>query len=339
MKNINWILIFALIALSFIYASCQDEYDPIGNNKPVPVLKLSSTNLGFDSAGGKVSVEMETNASKLVMGDAPSWISAVQDAANSKLTVTAQINDDIANIRRGSMKISTDNGTTNEAKQNLNFIQAAQGGRLNYDSFTAKSLNKGWETNGTGEVSFGAGQLTLGPNTMLICKTSTALVSQINNVVIASVDIKAGGEGGLQLYLDPSNPNNPDNRIFVFISINDNTGIGSLYARQGPTALSLGDKIPGGNSGPMPDIPSASERDNYFRIEFSNASGGANWENVEINIYSLKTSDGETKVLKKHYMRTFVLNKPKLQLPGYFAVWARNSTCSFKNFTLSAQKN
>jgi len=232
------------------------------------------------------------------------------------------------------LEVSTKTGD-NEAMQFLTFVQAAKGGILNYNSFDGKSLDQNWQTSGTGKITIGGGSLTMEANSLLICHTPTALVTQPNNVVIASVDVK-GGEGGLQVYLN----NDPNNSFSFFFSINSTTGTGGFYAFHGTSPMALGDQIPGDplNGTVMPAIPSSGERDDYFRIEFTNAPRWPNWWQSEVNIYSLKTTNGETKILKKHYTRKFEIDGPKPQ-PGYFAVWGRGGTCSFKNFILSAQHN
>ncbi len=336
MKKIIKLITLTFFLLSLLITACVDNYDPIGNNKPAPVLKVSPLQLAFDGAGGELSADLTTNAASLVLGTAPSWINSALSNDYKKVIVTAQANDDKANIRLGSEKISNATGAANEAEQFLTFVQAAQGGVLNYDSFTGKNLALDWQTVGTGQVSLGNGNLTMEPNTLLVCKTSTSLVTQPNNIVIASVDIQVGGEGGLQVYLS----DDPKNSFSFFFSIDNATGKGGFYAFHGSSPMALGDQIPGDplNGTTMPAISSAGERDDYFRIEFTNAPRWPNWWQSEVNIYSLKTTNGETKVLNKHYTRKFEIDGPK-PLPGYFAIWSRGTKCSFKNFILSAQKN
>ena len=291
--------------------------------------------MAFDGVGGGLSADLSTNAPSLTIGTPPSWINATLSSDNKKITVNAQANDDVANIRMESLEVSTNTGE-NEAVQYLNFVQAAKDGVINFNSFSGKSFDQNWQTSGSGTVTLGGGSLSMGPNTLLICKSPTALVTQPNNVVIASVDIKAGGEGGLQVYLS----NDPNNSFSFFFSINNETGTGGFYAFHGSGAMALGDQIPGDplNGTAMPAIPSSGERDDYFRIEFTNAARWPNWWQSVVNIYSLKTTNGVTKVLQKHYTRKFEIDGPKPQ-PGYFAAWARGGTSTFRNFILSAQKN
>ncbi len=335
MKIIIKLFTLTFAVLSVVFTSCQDDYDPIGNNKPIPTLKVNPMQMAFDGVGGDLSSDLSTNAPSLGIGTPPSWISATLSTDNKKITVKAQANDDLSNIRVGSLDISTKTGE-NEAVQYLNFVQAAKGGILNYNSFTGKSLDQYWETSGSGAITIGGGYLSMGANTLLVCKSPTALVTQPNNIVIASVDIKAGGEGGLQVYLT----NDPNNSFSFFFSINNDTGKGGFYAFHGTGAMALGDAIPGDplNGTTMPAIPSSAERDDYFRIEFTNSARMPNWWQSVVNIYSLKTTNGVTKVLLKHYTRKFEIDGPKPQ-PGNFAAWARSGTSSFKNFILSAQKN
>ncbi len=335
MKKINEIFA-CLIVLSIIATSCQDDYDPIGNNKPAPVLKISPLYLTFDGGEGKTSATISTNSSSLETSTPPSWITTNFNSDYTEMAATAQANDDVCSVRTGTFQISTVTGQSNEAAQNINFIQAAADGILTFDSFSDKDFEQNWQTNGTGDVSLGNGYLTVGANTLLVCKSTAALVTQANNVVIASVDIKADCEGGLQVYLT----DDPENSFSFFFTVNNATSTGGFYAFHGSSPMALGDAIPGDplNGTEMPAIPSSGERDDYFRIEFTNAPRWPNWWQSEVNIYSLKTTNGETKVLKKHYTRKFEIDNPKPQ-PGYFAVWSRGTTCYFRNFILSAQKN
>ncbi len=336
MKKICYILIYCLFPLSFVVTSCQDDYDPIGNNKPAPVLKISPLFLTFDGGEGEVYASISTNSSSLETSTPPSWITNSFNSDYTEMSATAQANDDMYNIRTGIFQITTVTGQSNEAAQTINFVQAATNGILTFDSFSSKDFEKNWQTEGSGDVSLENSYLSVGENTLLVCKESSAFVTQANNVVIASVDIKADCEGGLQVYLT----DDPGNSFSFFFTINNTTGTGGFYAFHGSSPMALGDAIPGDplNGTEMPKIPSSGERDDYFRIEFSNSSRWPNWWQSEVNIYSLKTTNGETKVLKKHYTRKFEIDNPKPQ-PGYFAVWSRGTTCYFRNFILSAQNN
>ncbi|GAA4312877.1 hypothetical protein [Compostibacter hankyongensis] len=332
MKSINAFAL--LLAASLVLTSCQEDYDPIGNNKPAPVLKIDPQYLRFDGAGGSSEASVKTNVASLDISTPPSWIQAVLSEDRTQITASAQANDDPVNIRMGTLQITTETGE-NEATQYLHFVQAAKDGMLTFDAFDGKTLDPNWQKSGTGKVTIGGGQLTMEENSILTYRAPRALVSQPNNVIIASVDVK-GGEGGLQVYLN----DDPNNAFSFFFSINSETGTGGFFAFHGSTPMALGDQIPGDplNGTDMPAIPAAGERDDYFRIEFTNAPRWPNWWQSEVNIYSLKTSGGQTKVLAKHYTRKFEIDGPKPQ-PGYFAIWTKGGSCSFKNFILSAQQH
>jgi hypothetical protein len=172
----------------------------------------------------------------------------------------------------------------------------------------------------------------------LYYQAASGLVSQSTNgqgnIVTAYVDVKTDPnyEGGLKVYYDPLT----GDEFRFFFTMNSVTN-GSFYAfrfrdnNQDPMAL--GDAIPGEG---MPAVPPIGERDEYMRIEFTNLTRMPNWWQSEINIYSLQTRNGETKVLQKHFSRKFEIDGPK-PLPGYFGLWGRFGNVAFRNFTLSAQ--
>lgn len=333
MKKFINIAFFALICL--LATSCQEEYDPLGNNKPLPVLMVSSLSMGFDGTGGEASLNIETNADVEIL-DSPSWVSTSFNEDFSILTVVAQANTNANSIRSATIQLSTKTGE-NEAGQFINCVQAAQGAKLSFDSFEGNVLNPYWKKIGSSDAIIGGGKLTVGSKTELTYENPFSIISQPNNIVIASVDIK-GGNGGILIYVN----DDPDDVFKFRINMNNNTNTGSFFAFHGSNPMALGDKIPGNMidaSVVMPPIPDVATRDEYFRLEVTNEAQMPNWWQYVVNVYSLTTNyKGETVVVDKHFTRKFEIDNPKPK-PGHFAVWCWDGPIEFKNFTVSAQTN
>lgn len=338
----KYLFYISVIFLTFLLMSCQKEYDPIGNNKPAPLLKLIPPALAFDGVGGEFSVDIETNAEDLKIGTYPNWIASVNLSEDKKkLVVTAKPNEDNIALNQGSIKIETLTGS-NEAVQTLFLIQAAAGAKITYDAFNGKKLNLDvWKP--FGNYTIGSGCLTMkgdgNKGTELMCLAPSAKLTQPNNINTITVDVK-DGESGLKVYVNEDLSNSTNFWTFFFIyNPMDNKGAVYVFNKYGPCAL--GDAVPGNPLNPsqkMDDIPPLGERDEYFRLEVTNAYKWPNWWKSEFNIYSLKTVNGVQEVLKKHYTRNFEFDMPKPS-PGYVSVWARGGQCNFRNFMVSAQNN
>ena len=327
----------------FAVVSCQEPYDPIGNNRPAPLLTVTPSSLAFDGPGGTLEAAIETNVETINVGGYPDWIESVTVSEDGKtLSVKAKANEDQAAVRYGNIKIETVTGST-EAVQNLMLVQAAKDAVITFDPLNGQTLDTDmWKP--SGEYTFGSGFLGLTGDgdrgTELMCLAPSALLTQANNIITISVDIK-GGEGGLRVYVN-ENDDDSANWWEFFFSYNEATNLGSIYAfnKFGPNAL--GDVVPGitdpaGVEGvTVEDIPPVGQRDDYFRMEITNVARMPNWWQSVLNIYSLKTQNGVTQVLKKHYARKFEFDGPK-PTPGYVSVWGRGGSSSFKNFTISAQ--
>lgn len=338
MKN-QIVLVSAMVVMAI--SSCQKPYDPIGNNRPAPLLSLNPSVLAFDGKGGTASATIESNVETLSIGEYPDWIESVSVSEDGKtVTVTAKMNEDESVINYGSIRIETQSGASNEAVQYLRLAQAAKDAVITYDPLDGKELDMDiWKP--SGEYSYGTGFLALTGDgdrgSEVMCLAPSGLLTQPGNINTISVDIK-GGEGGLRVYVN-EDPEASDNWWEFFFNFNESSNTGSVYAfsKGGPAAL--GDQVPGNplNTGEvMEDIPPLGARDEYFRMEITNISTMPNWWQSVLNIYSLQTRNGVTTVLKKHYTRKFEFDNPK-PTPGYVSIWGRGGTSNFKNFTISAQ--
>lgn len=331
----------ALVPLLFV--SCEDNYDPIGNNKPATKLKVEPRYLEFDGGGETLSAAVNTNATDLALGDLPDWVkTASLNDDNTSLTITVDENATSDRVRTGVITLTTITGET-ESSSTLNLVQAGKGARIGFDSFTGDVLDVGWVATSNPAVTLGSGNLTVegapnGIGNSVYLQTQEGLVAQSNggmgHAVTAYVDVKvdAGVEGGLKAYF---NPETGEEFKFFFTVNTDNKG--AFYAFRhingNDNPMALGDAIPASG---MPEIPPLGERDEYMRIEFTNVETLPNWWQSEVNVYSLQTKNGETKVLQKHFSRRFEIDGPKPS-PGYFGLWGRFGKVSFRNFTLSAQ--
>ena len=84
-------IFFSALAILLIAISCNEEYDPIGPNKPSPVLILTPLELAFNGSGGTLSSKISTNAEEITLGDLPDWIeSATISEDNTTITVVAK---------------------------------------------------------------------------------------------------------------------------------------------------------------------------------------------------------------------------------------------------------
>lgn len=338
---ITWL---AVLGLSLV-VGCQDDYDPIGNNKPATKLRVPTRHLSFDGTGGTSTVDVVTNAPEIRINSAPEWVaSASLTDDNTKLTIEVAGNEASDEIRTGSIELTTVTGQT-ESSIRLQLVQAGKGGAIGFDPFDRDVLGPDWTATSTSDVKIGAGQVTVtgapnGIGNSLYFLNPKGLVAQQNggvgNTVTAYVDIKTGPgiEGGLKAYHDPAT----GGEFKFFFTMNGEQN-GAFYAFRHSggqdNPLALGDAIPGPG---MPPVPPVGERDEYMRITFTNVTTAPFWWQSEVNIYSLQTRNGETNVLEKHFSRKFEIDMPKPE-PGYFGLWGRFGDVVFRNFTLSAQQH
>jgi len=339
-KRSGWIIV-GIIGIT----ACTDDYDPIGNNKPATKLKMAPRHLAFDGAGATLQVALETNAPELQLGNLPDWIETASfNEDKTALTVQARENQTSDEIRTGVISVSTVTGEQ-ESTLPLAVIQAGKGARLGFDGFTGALSPGTWVATDDSKITSGAAGLVIegapnGIGNSLYYQNPTGLVVQssagVGNAVTMYVDVKAdpGVEGGLKAYY---NPLTGEEFKFFFVMNADNQG--AFYAFRNINGsdqpLALADAIPGPG---MAEIPVLGERDEFMRIEFTNVPYLPNWWQSEVNVYSLQTRNGETRVLAKHFSRKFEIDGPKPD-PGYFGLWGRFGQVPFKNFTLSAQNN
>ncbi len=135
MRNImkSTLYTIALCGVALL-GSCNDDYDPIGNNKPASKFRVSPLSLAFDGNGGEISVNVNTNVPDVAVGTLPEWVeSAAMNEDMTLFTVKAKANTGIP-VRTGIINLTTVTGET-EASLNLNLVQAGAGANIIYDDF------------------------------------------------------------------------------------------------------------------------------------------------------------------------------------------------------------
>lgn len=333
MKKIcDVMLAAALISL----AACNKPYDPIGPNRPSPVLLVDPLELAYGADGGTLTSKISTNAETVTIGELPDWIeSATVSEGLDRIDVKIKANTDEKNVRRGTVKMVCASGD-NTVSQSLKIFQAGTDSELAYASFTGKNLPSGWKADDPARLAVGNGYLAFNsdghPGYLYTCPQQ---FSPQTSLYYFSVDIKMNGaEGGVKLYLN----DNPKQDLKIYLNYNSTRNRGGIWVQNGDTWCAMDDGTIG--SGDCPNkweevymIPDETERDDWWRLEVYTTETTPN-EPV-IAVKSLKTLNGETKALKAHYSRKFTFVDAD---PGCVGLWARTGDVQFKNFVLSYRK-
>src|SRR5690606_35298924 len=104
---ITWL---AALGLSLV-VGCQDDYDPIGNNKPATKLRIPSRYLAFDGVGGTMTVDVITNAPEITLTGVPDWVTSTEFSdGNTQLTVVVAEHHASEAIRTGHIELTTVSG-------------------------------------------------------------------------------------------------------------------------------------------------------------------------------------------------------------------------------------
>lgn len=316
--------------------SCNSEYDPIGPNKPSPVLLVSPLELAYTGDGGSLTSKISTNAEDITLGDLPDWIeSATLNEDNTAITVVAKANTSTSNVKRASLKLVCASGD-NTVTQYMKLFQAGKDSDVAYASFSGKSLPSGWTAEDPSTLSIGNGYLSFkssgAPGFLYTCNQK---FNPTGTKYYCSVDIKMnGGEGGVKLYVN----DDPLQVVEIFISYNSATNRGGIWVKNGESWCAMDDGTIGSGDCPnkvedVYEIPDAAERDDWWRLMVYTTETEPNAPVVAVK--TLKTFNGETSELKAHYSRKFTFVDAG---PGSVALWSRNGECQFKHFVLSYQE-
>lgn len=333
--NISGIKSIAVACLVLLVA-CNKEYDPIGPNKPSPVLIVSPLELAYDGVGGSTVSKISTNAEIVTVGELPEWIeSATVNEDNTSITVTAKPNTDSYSVRRGVLKLVSSSGD-NTVTQFMKLYQAGKDSKVSFMAFSGKTLPSGWVAEDQNAISIGNGYLSFkaegNPGHLFTCGQK---YNPSDRKYYFSVDIRMnGGEGGAKLYL-----NDDKNQVLeIYLIYNGSTNRGGIWVKNGDSWLAMDDGVVGSGDNPnkfedLSPIPDASEREDWWRLVVYTTETTP--ETPVVAIKSLKTINGETVEFQTHYSRKFNVRKPGL---GNVALWARNGESQFRNFVLSYQE-
>lgn len=324
----NKILLFTLaIALpGVMFLSCQDEYDPIGNNKPAPVLKLDSKFAAVPGTGGTYPINITTNVEDIEAKSTVDWLSGTYGEDVVTLSATANTEDI---VRETLVAIATVTGN-NEAQSTVRVIQANQGMDNIYANMLRSELDTKWKVikpNGTWVVEENALRANSPGDVqsiMVFENENAKTVRSATREFRYSVDVKNSNNwAGIVFHAtDPKN--------FFYIGLNIN-----------PTSLFvIVSRMYNGSDAPHamdPGIVLSAERDPYLRCEIVSTLEKPN--EFTLNVYELKASgdvslNTDVSVIQKlAYTRTF--NDALMAEGGYAGVWGKVGGGFFKRFVLT----
>ncbi len=325
MKKIYKFLILSLSFLNVISLSCEDDYDPIGNNKPMPVLKVDSKFIAVSGAGGSFPVNVTTNAEEIGTTATVPWLSGT--FSNNVVNLTAASNPEDA-VRETYAKIATVTGQ-NEAQVAVRVIQAGNGMNITANMLRSE-LDGDWKairSNGNWTVEDNSLRTNSPGDVMsvMVCQKEEAkTVRSATRKFRFSVDVKNSNNwAGVVFHAK-------DGQNFFYIGLNIN-----------PTSLFVVvDRIYNGGGSPMamdPGIVLSADRDPFLRCEIVTTTAKPN--EFTLNIYELKTTGDvslntdQSVVQKLAYTRTF--NNSLLSDGGYAGVWGKVGGGYFRRFVLT----
>lgn len=323
MKNI---LILTFSLLNIIFLSCQEDYDPIGNNKPAPVLKLGTKFTAVSSTGGSFPIAVTTNVETIEAKSTVPWISG--NYSNNVLTLTATANTEDV-VRETLVAVATVTGN-NEAQSSARIIQGNQGMDKIFANMLRSELDGDWrvlKANGNWTIEDNAVR-TDSPgdvqSVMAYCNEEAKTVRSATRQFRLTVDVKNSNNwAGVVFHAT-------DSRNFFYVGLNIN-----------PTSLFVVvDRIYNGGGSPMamdPGIVLSAERDPFLRCEIVTNTAKPN--EFTLNVYELKTTgdinlNTDLSVVQKLvYTRTF--NNNLMAAGGYAGIWGKVGGGYFRRFVLT----
>lgn len=327
-------IIFSAAAI-FLLAACNEPYDPIGRNRPAPVLLISPLELAFDGDGGSLVSNISTNAESITIGDLPEWIEDVTVSEDlASVTVTTSANKASSEPRRGTVRLICASGD-NSATQYMRVYQAGKGCNIAFTPFSGKNYPSGWTAEDQNTLSIGNGYVSIKsddvPGYIYTCNTEFD-PSAVRYYF--SVDMKMSGEGGAKLYVN----DNPLQVVEIYLGYNAAANRGGIWVKNGETWYAMDDGVIGSGTcdnqyGEMVPLADPSERDDWWRLVVFTTETAPNQPVVQVQ--SLRTFNGEVLPLGVCYSRKFSFAKATA---GRVALWGRNYESQFRNFLLSYQK-
>lgn len=326
MKNISNIFTVYFVMFGLIFVSCDDDYDPIGKNKPAPVLKISSNFLAFPSNGGNSPVDITTNVEKIETNSTASWISGAFN--DNTLTLTAKANVE-ENIREALVNVTTVTGG-NEAQSSVRIIQGNMGSDKIFANMLRSEFNSDWKSlksNGSWTVEdFAIRTNSPGDiqSIMTYRKEGSQTIRSATNKFKFSVDVKNSNNWAGVVF------NAKDEKNYYYVGLNIN-----------PTSLFVVvNRVYNGVDSPHamdPGIVLSQDRDPYLRCEIVSTTDKPH--QFTVNIYELKTTGNpslntDVSVIQKlAYTRTF--NDNLIMDGGYAGIYGKVGGGYFKRFVLA----
>lgn len=324
-KTINFFTL-TLAVLSVAVTSCEDNYDPIGNNKPVPVLKVDSKFMAISGTGGSSLINVTSNAEKIEANSMVPWITGTYN--NKIVTLTAAANPDDV-VRESYVNVATVTGR-NEAQVAVRVIQGNNGMKNIFANMLRNAPDADWKvlkangnwttednslrTNSSGDIQ----------SVMAYCNDAAKTIRSASNKFKFSVDVKNSNNwAGVVFHAT-------DDKNFFYVGLNIN-----------PTSLFVVvDRIYNGGGSPMamdPGIVLSADRDPFLRCEIVTTTEKPN--EFTLNVYELKTTgdvsfNTDLSVIQKlAYTRTF--NSTLMAGGGYAGVWGKVGGGYFRRFVLT----
>jgi hypothetical protein len=326
MKDKILLFMLAFVLGGVMLISCQDEYDPIGNNKPAPVLKLDSKFAAVPGGGGIYPINITTNVPEVEAKSTVSWLSGTYGEEVVTLSATANTEDI---VRETLVSIATVTGN-NEAQSTVRVIQASQGMDKIFANMLRAELTSDWKVikpNGTWTIEENALRANSPGDVqsiMVFGDQNAKTVRSVTREFRYSVDVKNSNNwAGIVFHAT-------DAKNFFYIGLNINpTSLFVIVSRMynGSDAAHAMD----------PGIVLSAERDPYLRCEIVSNTDKPN--EFTLNVYELKTSGDVTlntdvsEVQKLAYTRTF--NDALMAEGGYAGVWGKVGGGFFKRFVLT----
>lgn len=326
MKNISNICAICFVLLSLLFVSCDDDYDPIGNNKPAPILKISSNFLAFPSNGGNLSVDITTNVEEIETSSTVSWISGSYNEEILTLTAIANAEDD---IREALVNVATVTGS-NEAQSSVRIIQGNKGSDKIFANMLRSDFDDDWKSlksNGNWKVEdFAIRTDSPGDiqSIMTYRKEGSQTIRSATNKFKFSVDVKNSNNWAGVVF------NAKDDKNYYYVGLNIS-----------PTSLFVVvNRVYNGVDSPHamdPGIVLSEDRDSYLRCEIVSTTDKPH--QFTVNIYELKTTGNpslntDVSVIQKlAYTRTF--NDNLIMDGGYAGIWGKVGGGYFRRFVLT----
>ncbi|RYY35722.1 MAG: hypothetical protein EOP46_09010, partial [Sphingobacteriaceae bacterium] len=301
--------------LSVIITSCNPEpYDPIGNNKPVPVLKMDTKLVAMPGTGGELPVSINTNVDKIQVASLVPWLTG--SYGDKIVSFTSPANTEDA-VRESFATLTTQTGQT-EAQATVRIIQGNSGMQNIFADMLRNELTNDWKVlkpNGEWKVEDNA-----------LSANSPGDVQSVMAYQKAGAETVRSSTKKFRLSVDVANPGNwsgivfhaTDDRNFFYIGLNINPE--SLFV--------IVDRVYEGNGSPMAMDPGnvlSADRSPYLRCEIVTTTEKP--DEFTLNIYELKNSgdiafNTDLAVIQKlAYTRTF--NNNLMAGGGYAGVWGK----------------